>query len=45
MRTPSAIYRISLISIMLGLNFGRVGTNSAMTHVVVLSIKQGEMGA
>ena len=36
---PSTIYRVMPISIHLGLDFDHVGTNNAMTHVMVLSAK------
>jgi hypothetical protein len=38
MRAPSAIYKGTEISIKLGLNFDQATTDSAMTHILVLSV-------
>jgi hypothetical protein len=39
-QTPLAIYRVrESISIRFGLDFNHAGTNSAMTHALVFSVK------
>ena len=38
-RVPLAIYRVSEISIRLGLNSGEVGSNNILTYVMIASAK------